>query len=173
MDDSNKSHVKPAPEIDLAPVEPAARDANPRPREAENRATEKNDASVSVLLKTFVVFYTIVSLVWIGFAWTGKRPLYSSGPMLRRIGETYRVEITLIREDREHLDHARRALAADRGDPEDLEVEELGPAGAPGPAEHGPPARDELVHRQVALHVQVDESGGSRSRDVRCRSSSR
>lgn len=63
----------------------------------------KKPQILSVFVKTVVIFYTIVAIVWICFAWGGKRPLYSSGPALRRIGETYPIEITLIREDREHL----------------------------------------------------------------------
>jgi hypothetical protein len=58
---------------------------------------------LSVLLKTLVIFYTIVAIVWIGFAWGDKRRLYSSENPLRQIGETYPIEITLIRDDREHL----------------------------------------------------------------------
>jgi hypothetical protein len=50
-----------------------------------------------------LIFYTLFLVVWVVFAWQGKRPLYSSGPVLRRVGESYQVEITLIREDREHL----------------------------------------------------------------------
>jgi hypothetical protein len=66
-------------------------------------AEKGKNRTVSTLLKTVVIFYTIVSLVWICFAWSGKRPLYSSGPTLRRLGETYQVEITLVREDNTHL----------------------------------------------------------------------
>jgi len=54
-------------------------------------------------MKTVVIFYTIFLAVWIVFAWGQRRPLYSSGPVLRRIGSSYTLEITLIREDRQHL----------------------------------------------------------------------
>jgi hypothetical protein len=108
MDDSQITASTPQDSAALAVEAPNDCVMGETPKAPEKQANDKQKPQQkpqpgSIILKTVVIFYTIVSVVWISFAWGEKRPLYSAGPILRRIGETYRVEVTLIREDRQHL----------------------------------------------------------------------
>jgi hypothetical protein len=104
MNDSQNKDAIPEPESAASAASHAAAHSSAKASGFEEKGGDKKKApSDSLILKTVVVFYTIISIIWVFSAWSGKRPLYSSGPTLRRVGETYAVEITLIREDRRHL----------------------------------------------------------------------
>jgi hypothetical protein len=104
MDDFQKFDSEPEKdEASARVVQTEPRDESPSVDVKKPPNEEGKTRSVLILLLTVVIFYTIFFLVWLGFAWTGKSPLFSAGPTLRRIGETYQVEITLVREDNEHL----------------------------------------------------------------------
>jgi hypothetical protein len=104
VDDSQETNAIPAQGSAATGASQAEGGSGPRTTGSEVEGGNKQKPRpVSLILTTMVIFYTIISIVWIVSAWVGKRPLYSSGPTLRRIGETYAVEITLIRADRMHL----------------------------------------------------------------------
>lgn len=106
---SNSSQNTAAPTIVKTNETPQEQISNVLPR----TSTPGPRQAVYTLLKTTVVFFLITSTLLVIFSWKSFRSKNAWSTPLWRKGGTYRVEITLVQEDRENLSCASGKLWGD------------------------------------------------------------